>query len=133
MHLFDVLEASTRRRPDHPAVEWTGTPAAPDTGDRPPVRTMTYRELKDAAERAATVFTHHGVLPGDRVMVMTLNDPGFLVAMYGIWRCGAVLVPVNHKMTPPEIAHIAAHSRAVLGVASDRLADTARQGAPGVD
>lgn len=133
MHLFDVLEAGTRRRPDHPAVEWTGTPAAPDTGDRPPVRTMTYRELKDAAERAATVFTHHGVLPGDRVMVMTLNDPGFLVAMYGIWRCGAVLVPVNHKMTPPEIAHIAAHSRAVLGVASDRLADTARQGAPGVD
>ena len=119
MNLIDVLDASVRRNPDHTAVEWGG-------------ESMTYRELRDAADRAASVFAVRGVLPGDRVMVMTLNDPGFLVAMYGIWRCGAVLVPVNHKMTPPEIEQIATHSRAVTGVVSDRLADTAAQGAPGI-
>jgi feruloyl-CoA synthase len=119
VNLYDVLESTVRRRPDHPAVEW-------DTGS------LTYTELRDAACRAATVFTDRGVLPGDRVMVMTLNDPGFLVAMYGLWRCGAVLVPVNHKMTPPELAQIAANSRAVLGVVSDRLAETAQEGAPDI-
>ncbi|MDN6439170.1 class I adenylate-forming enzyme family protein [Corynebacterium nuruki] len=119
MNLYDVLESTVRRRPDHPAVEW-------DAGS------LTYTELRDAACRAATVFTDGGVLPGDRVMVMTLNDPGFLVAMYGLWRCGAVLVPVNHKMTPPELAQIAANSRAVLGVVSDRLAETAQEGAPDI-
>ncbi|MDN6618957.1 MAG: AMP-binding protein, partial [Corynebacterium variabile] len=119
MNLIEVLDASVRRNPDHTAVEWGGG-------------SMTYRELRDAADRAASVFAARGVLPGDRVIVMTLNDPGFLVAMYGIWRCGGVLVPVNHKMTPPEIEQIATHSRAVAGVVSDRLAETAAQGAPGI-
>lgn len=120
MNLYDVLESTVRRRPDHPAVEWGG-------------QTLTYTQLRDAAARAATVFTDRGVLPGDRVMVMTLNDPGFLVAMYGLWRCGAVLVPVNHKMTPPELAQVAGHSRAVLGVVSDRLVTTAQEGAPDIE
>jgi feruloyl-CoA synthase len=119
VNLYDVLESTVRRHPDHPALEWDA-------------ESLTYTQLRDAACRAATVFADHGVLPGDRVMVMTLNDPGFVIAMYGLWRCGAVLVPVNHKMTPPEIAQIAEHSRPVFGVVSDRLEETAREGAPDI-
>jgi feruloyl-CoA synthase len=119
VNLYDVLESTVRRHPDHPALEWDA-------------ESLTYTQLQDAACRAATVFADHGVLPGDRVMVMTLNDPGFVIAMYGLWRCGAVLVPVNHKMTPPEIAQVAEHSRAVFGVVSDRLEETAREGAPDI-
>lgn len=112
MNLLDVLDASLRRNPDHTAVEWGG-------------ESMTYRELRDAADRAASVFAARGILPGDRVMVMTLNDPGFLLTMYGTWRCEAVLVPVNHKMTPPEIEQIATRARAVSGVVGDRSVETA--------
>lgn len=119
MNLFETLEATTRRRADHPALEW---------GDK----SMTYRELYDLAEKAASVFVGHRVLPGDRVLVMTTNDPGFLVAAYGLWRLGAVLVPVNHKMAPPEIEYIAQTTRAVCGVVSDSLVDTARAGAPDI-
>ncbi|MEJ6548949.1 AMP-binding protein [Corynebacterium sp. USCH3] len=117
MNLLDSLDATVRRRPDHPALQWGS-------------RSMTYRELREAADRAATVFVDNGVRPGDRVLVMTLNDPGFVVAMYGIWRVGAVLVPVNHKLQPEEISHIVRHSGGVFGVASDAVIDTARQGGP---
>src|SRR5699024_1996741 len=96
-------------------------------------REMTFRELRDAADRAATVFESKNVLPGDRVLVMTYNDPGFVVAMYGLWRMGAVLVPVNHKLTGPELEHIAGHSGAVLGIASEELVEAAREGAPGFE
>lgn len=77
MNLVDVLDATVRRRPHHTALKW---------GDRE----MTFRELRDAADRAATVFESKNVLPGDRVLVMTYNDPGFVVAMYGLWRCARV-------------------------------------------
>lgn len=117
MNLLDSLDATVRRRPDHPALQWGS-------------RSMTYRELREAADRAATVFVKNGVRPGDRVLVMTLNDPGFVVAMYGIWCAGAVLVPVNHKLQPEEISHIVRHSGGVFGVASDAVIDTARQGGP---
>lgn len=120
MNLVDVLDATVRRRPHHTALKW---------GDRE----MTFRELRDAADRAATVFESKNVLPGDRVLVMTYNDPGFVVAMYGLWRMGAVLVPVNHKLTGPELEHIAGHSGAVLGIASEELVETAREGAPGFE
>lgn len=114
MNLVDVLDATVRRRPHHTALKW---------GDRE----MTFRELRDAADRAATVFESKNVLPGDRVLVMTYNDPGFVVAMYGLWRMGAVLVPVNHKLTGPELEHIAGHSGAVLGIASEELVEAARE------
>lgn len=117
MNLVDVLDATVRRYPNHPAVEW---------GEN----TMTYRELQSKAHQAASLLVSKGVRQGDRVMVMTLNDPGFIVVAYGVWRMGAVLVPVNHKLTPPEIAHVATHSRATFGIVSDTLESIAREGAP---
>ena len=119
MNLVEVLNATVRRRPDHPALKWGS-------------EEMTYKQLRDAADRAATVFKERNVLPGDRVVVMTYNDPGFVVAMYGLWRMGAVLVPVNHKLTPSELEHIASHSGAVLGIASAELIETAQAGAKGI-
>lgn len=120
MNLCDVLDASVRRFPTHTAVEW-GT------------QSIQYAELQARANQAATVLADHGVRKGDRVMVMTLNDPGFIIAAYGVWRLGAVLVPVNHKLTAKELTHIAQHARATFGIVSDALKDVARQGVPDIE
>ncbi|MEU7019880.1 AMP-binding protein [Streptomyces sp. NPDC046203] len=95
--------------------------------------TMTYAELLAASKRAAAVLRDRGVRPGDRVGVMTYNTPAFAVAAFGIWRAGAALVPINHKLTAPELAYLAGHSKLRVAVVAEELAGRMREGAPEVD
>jgi len=112
MHLTSTLERAARIAPDKPALVTDDTE-------------ITYGELKDAARRAATVFIDRGVAPGEAVAVLTYNTPGFVIAAFGAWYAGAVLVPVNHKLAGPEIAFAVQQSGARLGVAAGELAATA--------
>jgi len=117
VHLNVLLESARRKFPDKDAVVYGA-------------QRLSYRQLDAAARRAAEVFRREGVRPGDRVAVMTYNSPGFLIAAFGIWRAGGVLVPVNHKLTAAEVEYTIAHSGARVGVVSADLAAPARGGAP---
>ncbi|QAY63457.1 fatty-acid--CoA ligase [Xylanimonas allomyrinae] len=117
MHLAAMLESTARKFPTKEALVH---------GER----RLTYRDLDDGARRAAAVFRDAGVRPGDRVAVVTYNTPGFVLAAFGLWRAGAVLVPVNHKLQAPEVARLVTHCGAVLGIADAALADVVRAGAP---
>src|SRR5260370_15339831 len=75
-----------------------------------------YAQVRDTSRRAAALFTALGVREGDRVALMCYNTPGFVHAMLGAWRIGAVVVPVNHKMQPPEVDYLLRHSGARLCV-----------------
>ncbi|RRQ70146.1 fatty-acid--CoA ligase [Streptomyces griseofuscus] len=120
MNLTWMLEASARSCGEKPAV-------VSDLGS------MTYTELLGASKRAAAVLRERGVRPGDRVGVMTYNTPAFAVAAFGIWRAGAALVPVNHKLTAPELAYVARHSKLRVAVVAEELSGRVREGAPEVD
>ncbi|MEU6466070.1 AMP-binding protein [Streptomyces sp. NPDC046976] len=120
MNLTWMLEASARSCGEKPAL-------VSDLGS------MTYTELLAASKRAAAVLRERGVRPGDRVGVMTYNTPAFAVAAFGIWRAGAALVPVNHKLTAPELAYVARHSKLRVAVVAEELSGRMREGAPGVD
>ncbi|WP_442240211.1 class I adenylate-forming enzyme family protein [Rhodococcus sp. TAF43] len=117
MHLNVLLESVRRKFPEKEALVYGS-------------RRITYRELESASRRAAEVFRREGVRPGDRVAVMTYNSPGFVIAAFGVWRAGGVLVPVNHKLTAPEVEYTIGHSGARVGVVSADLVDAARGGAP---
>ncbi|MFC9790819.1 AMP-binding protein [Rhodococcus sp. NPDC127528] len=120
MNLTTMLESTARKFPDKDAVVY---------GDR----RITYAELLAASKRAAEVLRGRGVARGDRVAVMTYNSPGFVIAAFGAWRAGAALVPVNHKLAPPEIAYTLGHCGAKVGVVSADLQANAEAGAPQVD
>ncbi|MFH9662461.1 class I adenylate-forming enzyme family protein [Streptomyces sp. NPDC017248] len=120
MNLTWMLEASARGCGAKPAL-------VSDLGS------MTYAELLAASKRAAAVLRERGVRPGDRVGVMTYNTPAFAVAAFGIWRAGAALVPVNHKLTPGELAYLARHARLRTAVVAQELAGRMREGAPEVE
>jgi feruloyl-CoA synthase len=79
-------------------------------------RAISYAQVRDTSRRAAALFTALGVREGDRVALMCYNTPGFVHAMLGAWRIGAVVVPVNHKMQPPEVDYLLRHSGARLCV-----------------
>jgi fatty-acyl-CoA synthase len=66
-------------------------------------RWWTYGELRGAAARAAGVAWHRwGVRPGDRVAWVGANHPGQLALLFGLARIGAILLPLNFRLAPPE-------------------------------
>lgn len=68
--------------------------------------TVTYRQLADGADRISALLRHHGVGKGDAVAYLGENSPEFLRVMFGAAQLGAVFVPVNTRLAPPEIAHV---------------------------
>ena len=68
--------------------------------------TTTWRQLHDRSGRFADALARRGVGKGDRVMLITLNNPEFVEAVLGINRIGAIAVPVNFRLTPGELAYL---------------------------
>ncbi|MDG4808794.1 long-chain fatty acid--CoA ligase [Micromonospora sp. WMMD1120] len=70
--------------------------------------TMTYGQFADAADRVSAVLRERGVGRGDAVAHLGANSPDFLAVLFGAAQLGAVFVPVNTRLAPPEIAHVLA-------------------------
>ena len=60
------------------------------------------REIEDCAGRFAAL----GIVAGDRVAFLGLNQPMFLFAMFATARLGAIFVPLNYRLTGPELAYM---------------------------
>jgi acetyl-CoA synthetase len=67
-------------------------------------RDISYGELRHDSERFAACLTDLGVRPGDRVATLMGKSREYLVALMGIWRLGAVHVPLFTAFAPPAIA-----------------------------
>ena len=77
---------------------------------------LTYDELRAESERFATVLTGLGVRAGDRVVTLMGKSREFLVTLLGIWRVGAVHVPLFTAFAPPAIAMRLTGSKAKIVV-----------------
>ena len=85
-------------------------------------RSFSYGEFAELSRRAATVLRAHGIGAGDKVALLCFNTPGFVLALFGAWRLGAAVVPVNHKLQAPEIDYVLRHSGSRLCVVDGALA-----------
>jgi acetyl-CoA synthetase len=84
----------------HPADAVAYTVVGPDLHER----VLTYGELREASERFASALASFGVRPGDRVATLLGKSVEHLIALIGIWRLGAVDVPLFTAFAPPAIA-----------------------------
>jgi len=75
---------------------------------------VTYAELDDLALRAAHGLRAQGVGRGDRVAWLGLNSIEMVAAMLGTAKLGAVFVPLNTRLAPPEVAWILGDSEPTL-------------------
>ena len=64
-----------------------------------------YAQIDEQSRYFAAYLQKIGVQAGDRVAVMMVNVPQFLIAVAGIFRIGAILVNVNPLYTAPELEH----------------------------
>ena len=69
---------------------------------------MAYAELATRIRRAAAVLAGLGVGPGDAVAYLGLNSPAMLVLLFACARQGAMFVPLNWRLAPPEHARVLA-------------------------
>ncbi len=66
-------------------------------------RDMTFGELRWESERFAAGLASIGVRSGDRVATLMGKTREYIVASMGIWRLGAVQVPLFTAFAPPAI------------------------------
>ena len=89
-------------------------------------RTTTWAQFDHRVTKLADAFTRRGVRFGDRVMILMLNRPEFVEATVATTRIGAIAVPVNFRLTPPELAFLVEDCQAAVMVTEPVLADVAR-------
>jgi acetyl-CoA synthetase len=84
---------------------------------------LTYGDLRAESERFASALAGLGVRAGDRVATLMESSREYLVTLMGIWRLGAVHVPLITAFAPPAVAFrlIDSKARVVVCDPSQRL------------
>ncbi|MZR12183.1 long-chain-fatty-acid--CoA ligase [Maritimibacter sp. DP07] len=89
----DVIRRHAQERPDAPALTFKGD-------------THSFAQLHDATSRTANMLASRGVGPGDRVALISRNRPEMFELIYACNKLGAVLAPLNWRLSQREIAQI---------------------------
>ena len=103
MNIANWLHRSALASPSAPAL-LRGTTVHADYGSF----------LKRVCAVAAHLHSQRGIEEGDRVALYMKNRVEYLELMYAVWWLGAVVVPINHKLHPKEVAWILDDAQATL-------------------
>jgi acyl-CoA synthetase (AMP-forming)/AMP-acid ligase II len=102
-NLAGMLLQTARRVPDRPGLIWRE-------------RIWTWAEIATRVRSAAGSLAARGVRRGDRVLIHARNSNAMFESMWACWMLGAVHVPTNFRLTPPEVAYLAESSGAAVHV-----------------
>jgi fatty-acyl-CoA synthase len=90
MDLSDLIERNAAFTPDKPATIFEG-------------EILNYAAFTTRIEQAARALkAEFGVSRGDRIAILSLNRPDYLVLLYACARLGAMLVPLNWRLAVAE-------------------------------
>jgi fatty-acyl-CoA synthase len=85
---------------------------------------LSYFDFAARIERTACALKAElGVNRGDRVAILSLNRPDYLVLLYACARLGAILVPLNWRLAAPEQLFILSDASAKVLVLEQAFAD----------
>ena len=113
MRIGDMLSFTAARRADEPALIFEG-------------RTWTFAELDRDVRRLANGLTRYAV-PGDRIAILTENNPEYIQAYYGVPAAGMALVFLNYRLSPREVALNLDDSTPTMLVTEQKYLETARR------
>ena len=84
MRLTDYLDKGASLGPEAPCLTTAG-------------RTLSYADVQRLSWRVARALDRSGIVPGDKVAILSANDPVAFGCVFGISRAGAVWCPVNPR------------------------------------
>ena len=121
MDLCSLIERNAAFAPDKAAIIFEGD-------------TLSYAAFSARIEQAARALkAEYGVGRGDRVAILSLNRPDYLVLLYACARLGAMLVPINWRLAAAEQLFILSDAAAkvlVLEQAFAEILPALKQGLP---
>jgi acyl-CoA synthetase (AMP-forming)/AMP-acid ligase II len=97
--IADAVATHARLNPDKP-------------GARDSRRSLTYAQWHERASRLAAGLLARGLKTGDRVAVLAYNCLEWMEIYVALARAGLVAVPLNFRLSAPELAYILNHSEA---------------------
>lgn len=86
---------------------------------------ITYGELAQRIDRLATALAARGVRKGDRVAYLGGNHPSFVESMFAVTLLGGIFVPLNTRLSVPELEFQLRDSGARLLIHTDALGEVA--------
>lgn len=107
---LDLIAEQVRVRPDAPAVE---------QGDL----ILSFAELDRRSNRIAAELVQAGVMPGDRVGLFCPRGADYVLAVFGILKAGAAIVPLDPVNPDPRISFMVRDSAATAVLTIDDLRD----------
>lgn len=108
LSMIDIFEQTVAAHPHSPAIHYFD-------------QTITFAELNQRADQFASLLASWGIGHGDRVAISIQNDPEFLVAQYGTWKRGAIVVPLSPMFKKKEIGYQLVDCGAKVYVAEDAI------------
>ncbi|MEH2513566.1 fatty-acyl-CoA synthase [Nitrobacteraceae bacterium AZCC 1564] len=73
---------------------------------------LTYTEFFERCDRWSAALQELGVRRGDRVAIISPNTHAMLECCYAVPQIGAVMVPINYRLTADDFAYLIQHSGA---------------------
>jgi long-chain acyl-CoA synthetase len=122
--IYGFLDHSARKYPDHIAIIQVGPKFD---------RRLTFAQLDELSDRFAHALADRGLRPDDRVAIMLPNCPQYVVAAYGIWKAGGVVVQVNPLYKGKDLAFVLKDSGARFAVGISRLYRDLHEARPHTD
>lgn len=112
LHAADLLSKRAELTPDRPAMLDIHTGVE-----------YTYRQLNERANRLANFLRSLGVEKGDRVSILAQNSIHYVDLLYGLGKIGAILAPLNWRLTAKELTYIADDCRPKVMICGPEYVD----------
>ena len=114
VRVADVIRRAAERRPGVVAL-------------RQGERALTYTQLDERSNRLAQALLAGGLEAGSRVAYLGRTAPEVIELLFAVSKIGAVLVPLNWRLSPRELAGVLENAQAPLLIADEGYAKTAEQ------
>lgn len=110
MNIIEMLEVNTLRHPSKEALIYQD-------------QTYTYEEFNNKVNQLAHGLVTEGVKKGDKIAMFMKNSADFIFTYYAGAKIGAVLVPINFRLSPKEINYIVQQSNSSFIVTDQEFED----------
>lgn len=94
---YDVMDRWAEEAPDDNAIMWVS-----ETGEE---NEITFLQLKEESDRAASYLMSLGIGRGDMVMLILKRRYEFWIATIALHKIGAIAIPATHMLTTQDIVY----------------------------
>lgn len=114
---YDIVDRIARENPDKLAMVWCN-----EAGDE---KFITFREMKEESDRAASFFQSIGIRKGDPVMLILRRHYEFWYCIIALHKLGAIAIPATNQLMTKDIVYRvnAASIKAVVCTADGHISD----------